>query len=243
MPLTDERRKQLDDIVVKMASQNAPREDVLAIVNDFKSKYDTVTTAITPPISEPGGITAQEKTARSRERFDISRGIPIGIAKEAASRAISGIESVQTGVSSALGFLGLPSPIQKRERPKFIEEGLKPKTRGEEIGAALEKPLEFAAAGAATAGLGVGAGLVGSGFRAALDAGIAASQAKEGEAVQDAAIAALFSGAFSAVGAGVGALKKSFEAGRLAEKSLGLTKNQVTNVNRQLSKFVSSEGK
>ena len=33
--LPDEKRKQLDDIVVKMAKQNAPQQDVQAIVNDF----------------------------------------------------------------------------------------------------------------------------------------------------------------------------------------------------------------
>lgn len=40
MPFTPERRKQLDDIVIKMADQNAPKEDVDLIVNDFKSKYE-----------------------------------------------------------------------------------------------------------------------------------------------------------------------------------------------------------
>lgn len=37
--LPDEKRKQLDDIVVKMAGQNAPKADVEMVVNDFKSKY------------------------------------------------------------------------------------------------------------------------------------------------------------------------------------------------------------
>ena len=39
--LNDENRKKLDDIVANMASQNAPQEDVQAIVSDFTSKYDT----------------------------------------------------------------------------------------------------------------------------------------------------------------------------------------------------------
>lgn len=39
MPLNADRRKQLDDIVVKLADQNAPAEDVHAIVADFTSKY------------------------------------------------------------------------------------------------------------------------------------------------------------------------------------------------------------
>lgn len=39
MPFTPERRQQLDDIVVKMAAQDAPREDVLTIVQDFTSKF------------------------------------------------------------------------------------------------------------------------------------------------------------------------------------------------------------
>ncbi len=39
MPLSPERRTQLDDIVVNMADQNAPQEDVDLIVNDFISKF------------------------------------------------------------------------------------------------------------------------------------------------------------------------------------------------------------
>jgi hypothetical protein len=41
MPLDDTRRKQLDDIVLNLAQQNAPQEDVETIVNDFKGKYET----------------------------------------------------------------------------------------------------------------------------------------------------------------------------------------------------------
>lgn len=40
MPLSTLRRQQLDGIVQKMANQNAPKEEVQAIVNDFKSKYE-----------------------------------------------------------------------------------------------------------------------------------------------------------------------------------------------------------
>lgn len=39
MPLTGKRTQQLDQIVAKMAAQNAPREDVVAVVNDFTNKY------------------------------------------------------------------------------------------------------------------------------------------------------------------------------------------------------------
>lgn len=40
MPLSNLRREQLDGIVQKLANQNAPKETVQAIVNDFKSKYE-----------------------------------------------------------------------------------------------------------------------------------------------------------------------------------------------------------
>lgn len=43
MPLSAERRKQLDGIVTNLASQNAPQEDVQAIVNDFSGKYGNET--------------------------------------------------------------------------------------------------------------------------------------------------------------------------------------------------------
>jgi len=39
MPLSPERRAQLDGIVSKMADQDAPEEDVHSIVEDFKQKY------------------------------------------------------------------------------------------------------------------------------------------------------------------------------------------------------------
>jgi hypothetical protein len=40
MPLSTLRRQQLDGIVQKMANQNAPKEAVQSVVNDFKSKYE-----------------------------------------------------------------------------------------------------------------------------------------------------------------------------------------------------------
>ena len=49
MPLSEERRKQLDGIVTKLAEQDAPEEDVHAIVNDFKSKYENEATQAENP--------------------------------------------------------------------------------------------------------------------------------------------------------------------------------------------------
>lgn len=40
MPLSTLRRQQLDGIVQKLANQNAPKETVQSVVNDFKSKYE-----------------------------------------------------------------------------------------------------------------------------------------------------------------------------------------------------------
>lgn len=40
MPLSTERRAQLDGIVVQMANKNAPKDDVNLIVNDFLGKYE-----------------------------------------------------------------------------------------------------------------------------------------------------------------------------------------------------------
>lgn len=50
MPLSDSRRQQLDGIVVKLGQQNAPKDHVQTIVNDFKSKYENENT----PTSKPG---------------------------------------------------------------------------------------------------------------------------------------------------------------------------------------------
>ena len=47
--LTEQNRTKLDGIVQQMASQNAPQADVQAVVNDFKTKYDTPTSATTQP--------------------------------------------------------------------------------------------------------------------------------------------------------------------------------------------------
>jgi len=49
MPLTQDRRKQLDDIVVKMAEKKAPKEDVQAVVSDFTSKYGSEEQAAPSP--------------------------------------------------------------------------------------------------------------------------------------------------------------------------------------------------
>ena len=69
MPLTEEKRIQLDGIVQQMSQNNESDENVQAVVNDFKSKYevtDTRTTgqkiagAISPyarPVLELGGAT------------------------------------------------------------------------------------------------------------------------------------------------------------------------------------------
>jgi hypothetical protein len=46
--LSEVRRKQLDDIVLKMANQDAPKEDVDLIVNDFLSKFGNE--PATPPV-------------------------------------------------------------------------------------------------------------------------------------------------------------------------------------------------
>jgi len=53
MPLSEQRRGQLDQIVVKMASQNAPKEDVEAIVNDFKSKFGNEGGEVPLPNQQP----------------------------------------------------------------------------------------------------------------------------------------------------------------------------------------------
>lgn len=64
MPLTEARKKQLDAILVKMADQDAPVEDVKAIVADFKRKFggeveqkkplgDRLLKAVVPSVDEP----------------------------------------------------------------------------------------------------------------------------------------------------------------------------------------------
>lgn len=59
MALTTERRKQLDDIVSKLYQQQAPREDVQLIVDDFKRKYDSATAPQrTPQLGERLGNAA-----------------------------------------------------------------------------------------------------------------------------------------------------------------------------------------
>lgn len=55
--LDDASRAKLDSIVMQMASQNAPQEDVQAVVNDFKQKYTQPAAALPTPSPTAGGMT------------------------------------------------------------------------------------------------------------------------------------------------------------------------------------------
>jgi hypothetical protein len=61
MPLSEQRRRQLDEIVVKMANQNAPKEDVVAIVNDFKSKFENEGVSSVQPNNPLAPVMTQQK--------------------------------------------------------------------------------------------------------------------------------------------------------------------------------------
>lgn len=69
MPLTDQRRKQLDGIVSQMVANNESDINIQTVVNDFKSRYDEK---------------SQDKRSILQKASDASKaafGVPIGIAK------------------------------------------------------------------------------------------------------------------------------------------------------------------
>ena len=139
--LNDDNRKKLDDIVSQMAAQNAPQADVQAIVDDFKSKYDTPVPRETP-VPEPSYLqnVAQpmvDAEAKLHARNDEFNKLPLA---QKPARFINdlagGLGDVVTGLAGSVTNL-IPQKAQAA------------------IGGAIEKPVDAIGGGLASVGKGI----------------------------------------------------------------------------------------
>ena len=69
MPLTEERRSQLDNIVHQMVSNGEPDDAVQFVVNDFKSKYEAAPAPAPPPMSQQQAGAELSRLASGRENL------------------------------------------------------------------------------------------------------------------------------------------------------------------------------
>lgn len=214
MPLSSERRKQLDDIVVKMAEQNAPQEDVQSIVNDFTSKYgEEAPSASEAPKKQGGGVMS----------FLGSAGKTVG--KGLADIVLQPARFIERS-GKAIGTLGL-SPEEKMKYEEFNAKsggGLQEKVLGKEYATPAYKNAQEVAGGAiqtaanlATPAIGGVGGLIAQG--AAVSGG---KSLEEGKDVTEAGTDALIGGAIS--GATAGLLKG---AGKVVEKGVKAVTNDA----------------
>lgn len=69
MALTQDRRQQLDGIVLKMAQQNAPKGDVQAVVSDFINKFGNEKPALLPPTAANPFPGMAERNVAVRDKY------------------------------------------------------------------------------------------------------------------------------------------------------------------------------
>lgn len=205
MPLSQERRKQLDDIVVKMADQDAPKEDVQSIVDDFTSKYGNEESAAPTPSPKPqgGGVMS----------FLGSAGKTVG--KGILDVALQPARFLERS-GKAIGTLGL-SPEQKAQYEEYVGPGLQEKVGGEEYATPAYKNAGEVAGGAIQTVANLATPAVGGIGKFALQgAAIGGGKAlEEGKDVGEAGTEAALGGAISGLTAG--ALKG---AGKAVEKGV-----------------------
>lgn len=68
MPLTEDRRKQLDDIVMRMEANNESEDDIRFVVQDFKEKYEGEN-------EEPHGIQSLQKVTPSQALGTVAKAV------------------------------------------------------------------------------------------------------------------------------------------------------------------------
>ncbi len=176
MPLSEQRRRQLDEIVVKMANQNAPKEDVVAIVNDFKSKFENegvpsvqtnnplaaVMTQQKQVVLPPAQPTQQNKPGLLRRAADTATDVIIGVGKGALS-TVKGMANIGekgfNSIDNLTGQYGLSQMAGLKPgetaTEKIITKNLTESTNtAQAIGKGAEQIAEFFIPGGAAGKLG-----------------------------------------------------------------------------------------
>lgn len=228
--LNEERRKQLDGIILKMSEQNAPQSDVQFVIDDFKKKY------------ESQAITPAQQTAKEPETFaekaggfvkDIARDITKPVVQTLAAPAqltAYGIDKATGGNSPVedfsfnLPFWGEISPTKTKEEAvgrgiQTVALGLGPVSGG----------AAFMGGQAMTENKGIGG--------VALDTAIGGITGKAGE-VATKAVGTVLSKtgkAMQSVGAGIDALIKS------AEKNYETVLGPTTKANKRITQQITRE--
>lgn len=144
--LSQERRSQLDGIVLQMSKQNAPQEDVQAVVSDFKRKYESEQVSGTQFSSTP----VQDEWSQKSESEKFSAG-PTEVIKGAAKGVLSTLDSMAQIGQDVLkekvadpifeGITGINVPEQKNAQlPKELTEAT---NTFQKIGKGVEQIGEF----------------------------------------------------------------------------------------------------
>lgn len=76
MPLSEQRRSQLDAIVQRMQANGETDDYIQAVVNDFKNKYANES-AITPAVGEFMPVTAIQPWTKLMETAGVALGVPL----------------------------------------------------------------------------------------------------------------------------------------------------------------------
>lgn len=146
--LSQERRSQLDGIVLNMSKQNAPQADVQAIVDDFKSKYENET-PITDTPHAPNELHNPEWDKKTgSEKFqagptEIVKGFGKGILNTVDNMSQMGYDILKKGVADPIveGVTGIKGPEQQNYQiPKPYTEAT---NNFQSIGKGIEQIGEF----------------------------------------------------------------------------------------------------
>jgi len=103
--LPEDKRKQLDSIVLDMGRQNAPQADVQAIVNDFKSKYDVAD-------QQPQEQKPQTALDRFKESFAKTHEKGIEGVKKYAKENVQARESGDIYGTAKSAFMGVGHAVE-----------------------------------------------------------------------------------------------------------------------------------
>jgi len=92
MPISDARRKQLDDIVTKMDSEGATTDEIQAVVNDFTSKFEHESTP---------------------EMHDTSGSIPAGVPGVTGAVLTAGSPAIRSGLQKTAAVIAARPWLQR----------------------------------------------------------------------------------------------------------------------------------
>jgi hypothetical protein len=140
MPLAEDRRKQLDDIVVKMTQNREPEQNVQAVVNDFKSKYEEQEQ---PESTLPPQLSFLSKIGEAGDKLKTGlEETGKGFFKGIGSTAFNTGKLLEKTASKITGQETLTKAITGKEITEK-PESLEPEGTLQKVGFGVEKIAEF----------------------------------------------------------------------------------------------------